>query len=188
MKRAIWVVPAVVAAVLVVPTAAHASCAEPVPLEQALAGTETVFVGTVTTLDFHDRVATVAVDEVWKGEPGAVVTVSGGGPVASLAEARKQGQETFTSVDRTYVAGTRYLFVPHAIEQGAFMDTQCSNTQPYGPGLDAFRPADARIVAPPAGGGGNAALWIGLGSAALALAAAGAIWLLGRRRVAAAAG
>ncbi len=188
MKRAIWLGPALVAALLIVPAgAAHASCAEPIPLQQSLDEAAAVFVGTVTGLDFQDRVATVAVDEVWKGEVGASVTVSGGGEISFLEQARAEGQEAFTSVDRTYAAGERYLFVPYAVEQGAYMDNQCSNTQVYGSALDEFRPADARIVEPPtSGGGGSDGLWFGL-AAAGAVAAGAAIWLLARRRAPAAA-
>ncbi len=169
MKRAILLVPALVAAVLILPAgAAHASCAEPVPLARSIDEAHAVFVGTVTGLDYQDRVATVDVHEVWKGDVGATATVVGTSPLSELEAAKAEGLEVFTSVDRTYSAGERYLFVSWSEADGAFMDSGCSNTQAYGPDLDAFRPADARIVEPPASSaGGSAGLWIGLGAAAV---------------------
>ncbi len=181
MKRAMWLVPALVAGLLFIPAgAALASCAEPLPLQQSIDEAPAVFVGTVTALDFQERVATVEVDEVWKGDVAAVVTVNGGSPLSHLRAAGEEGQDLWTSVDRTYVSGDRYLFVPWSVEEGAFMDSQCSNTQVYGPDVEAFRPADARIVEPPSGGG-NAGVWIGLG-AAVVLAVGGVLLVAIRRQ------
>ncbi len=186
MKRSMWLVPALVAGVLFIPAgAALASCAEPLPLQQSIDEAPAVFVGTVTALDFQERVATVEVHEVWKGDVASEVVVNGGSPLSHLRAAGEEGQDLWTSVDRTYVAGDRYLFVPWSVEDGAFMDSQCSNTQVYGPNLDAFRPADARVVEPPASGG-SAGVWIGLGAAAV-LTASAALWVLARRRAPAAA-
>lgn len=183
MKRASWLLAALVAAMLVLPAgAARASCEEAIPLPQALSAAHAVFVGTVTGLDYQDRVATVAVDEVWKGSVGAEVTVSGGGGIGYLEQARAQGDMSFTSVDRTYAHGERYLFVTYAGEGSAFMDNQCSNTQLYERRLDAFRPADARVVEPP--GNGLDSGWVGLGAAAGLGVALTLLVLIRRQRVA----
>ncbi len=48
-----------------------------------------------------------------------------------------------TSVDRTYVAGTQYLFVPDGGGPQSFTDNSCTATQPYTRDLGALRPASA---------------------------------------------
>lgn len=180
MNRARWLAAALAGAMLTIPAgAAHASCAEPVPTAQALAEAPDVFVGTVTGLDWQERVATVEVDEVWKGDVGAVAIVNGASPLSVLREAQARGQDVWTSVDRTYAAGGRYLFVPHSRDEAAYLDTQCSATQAYTADLDPLRPADARILGP-AGSGRGAAPWL----AVVALAAGvlgGGGWLVRRR-------
>ena len=83
---------------VVSPTAAHASCMPPLELAAAIEQADVVVVGTVTATTSRSRIATLDVDEVWKGDVGATFEVAGGarGDVAS-------------TVDRTYESGTRYL-------------------------------------------------------------------------------
>ncbi len=188
MKRALVLVPALVAAVLLLPAgAALASCELPRPLQESVDQAHAVFVGTVTGLDYQDRVATVEVHEVWKGDVGATATVVGTSPLSELEAAKAEGHEVFTSVDRTYAAGERYLFVSWSETDGAFMDSGCSNTQVYGPDLDAFRPADARTIEPPASGGGSIGMWIGIGTAAVITATVLLLVAIRRQRAPAAA-
>ncbi|MEO8899636.1 MAG: hypothetical protein ABI352_02190 [Candidatus Dormibacter sp.] len=123
------------AAVLLVPVIADASCASGGGSEQeAIRSAPTVFVGTVTDLSNGDRVATVRVDDVWRGSaiPWSVEVV--GTPDLNAAA---------TSVDRTYSAGTKYLFVPDGGGLAHFTDNSCTPTQPYSANLSGLRPADA---------------------------------------------
>lgn len=128
---------------------AHASCAEPLPVDQALAEADTVFVGMVTALEHQGRVATFAVKEVWKGDIGAIVTVSGGPMPSEIERAAGEGLAVMTSVDRTYVAGATYLVVSYAAEGEVLLDNICSATQFYRAELDQHRPASAHSPIPP---------------------------------------
>ena len=128
---------------------AAASCAPPLPLDDALAQSDLVVVGTVTATRSNDRIATVAVEDHWKGDSPNVIEVAGGPDAANAA----------TSVDRTYAVGTQYLFfifdpAAHG-SPGTFgaryEDNNCTDTRPYTSDLDRLRPASARRVvsAPP---------------------------------------
>lgn len=155
---------------------AHASCAEPLPLDQALAQADTVFVGTVTSLDHGDRIATFRVDETWRGDLGATVIVSGGPSPAELEAARAEGLDMMTSVDRTYVAGATYLVVAHGREGEVLLDNACSATQVWTDDLGRHRPAvfQDTVVVPPAESGSGVAIripWVGV--AALLVGGAG---------------
>ena len=79
---------------------ASASCAAPVPLTDAVATSDLVVVGTVTAARSNNRIVTVAVEDIWRGDADAQIEVAGGPDSLSGA----------TSVDRTYVVGQRYLF------------------------------------------------------------------------------
>lgn len=123
------------AAVLLVPVIADASCASSGGSEQeAIRSAPTVFVGTVTGLSNGDRVATAQADDVWQGRavPSSVQVV--GTPDLNAAT---------TSVDRTYSAATQYLFVPDGGGPAHFTDNSCTATQPYSTNLSGLRPADA---------------------------------------------
>ena len=122
---------------------AQASCAEAVPLQDAIANAQTVFVGTVTETDFDGRVVTFNVSEVWKGETGPTIIVVGGPSIADLQAAQANGENVVTSVDRSFELGTTYLVVSHGSHDGVLLDNQCSNTQPFAVSLNEHRPADA---------------------------------------------
>lgn len=110
---------------------ALASCAPPEPLDQMIANSDVVIVGTVTALTNSDRWARVQVEEIWKGGLlPAIVEVHGGGADPNM----------FTSVDRTYVPG-RYLFTLYR-DGTALSDNACSGTTEWGDDLAAFRPSD----------------------------------------------
>lgn len=112
---------------------AQASCAMPPPLGEAIRDADVAFVGTVTRVANQDRWATVTVEELWRGpDLPAVVEVRAGPP-----------GNTASSVDRTYAAGTRYLFTVTAGD-GALNDSSCSSTTEWTADLAEFRPADAR--------------------------------------------
>ena len=149
VKRGAWVLPALVASFMfAVAGPALASCAPPAPIDQALAEANTVFVGMVTALEHQGRVATFAVHEVWKGDIGAMVTVSGGPSPSEIERAAGEGLTVATSVDRTYVAGATYLVVSYAAEGEVLLDNGCSATQFYRAELDRHRPASAHSPFP----------------------------------------
>jgi len=185
IRRGRWLVPALAFGFvfLSVPPA-RASCAEPIPIEQALAEAQAVFVGTVTHVQYSGRMATFQVEEVWKGDVGAVAVVNGGPGLSELEAARAQGQEVFTSVDRTFESGRRYLVVSYARDGALLSDNACSATRIFTGDLDPYRPDSAYTpVAPPAPDTGDEGtppgIWIGL--AALVAATAGAMAVAIRR-------
>lgn len=153
---------------------AQASCAEAVPLQEAITNARTVFVGTVTETDFDGRVATFNVGEVWKGETGSTVIVVGGPSLAELQAARAKGEDVMTSVDRSFDLGTTYLVVSYGSQDGVLLDNQCSNTQPFAVSLNEYRPTDATppTTAPPVSEATRPTwAWAALSGGALALAA-----------------
>ncbi|MGH2995082.1 MAG: hypothetical protein ACRDM9_02065 [Gaiellaceae bacterium] len=173
------------------PPVARADCAQLGPLEQTLAAAEVVFVGTVTGLENDSRTATFRVEEVWKGRLGETVVVNGGASFQELERAESQGYRLFTSVDRTFEIGARYLVVPFGTAGKVLADNACSGTQPYRSELDSFRPSAASaptsrperpaasIPSEPTGGAGWSVVGLAVGSVAVAGAAA---WLLVRSR------
>lgn len=168
LRRGIGVVPTIVVGFwAMTATAASASCAETVSIEQALIQAPTIFVGTVSDIQFDGRVATFAVEDVWRGEVPATVVVTGGASLSALEAAQAQGQDLLTSVDRTYLVGERYLVASHGNEGAVLLDNACSVTQPYQADLDQYRPASAHApsgaVAPEATENGLTPLaWTGL--------------------------
>lgn len=125
--------PAAVLTLLLATAPAAASCAPPIPIEQALSNSDSVFVGTIVGLANADRDATFAVDEVWRGPDLAAEVVAHGGP----------GGNGASSVDRTWEAGAKYL-VFASIADGQLTDNSCSTTQIWSDDLAALRPSDAR--------------------------------------------
>lgn len=113
---------------------------------------ELVIVGVVGRTEDHDRTASVAIDEIWRGpDLPAQVIVHGGFETG----------EAFTSGDRTFDVGVRYVFDLVRDEDGRLQDNACSLTSPWSAELAALRPAGARpalggassVVTAPDGGG-----------------------------------
>jgi hypothetical protein len=153
---------------------ASASCAVlPGQTPGSLAAAPVAFVGTVVSTSNADREATVKVESIWRG-PDMLTYVRIVGTPDPSAQA--------TSVDRTYKAGQRYLFVP--VSSGSpFEDNNCTLTQPYTSALAVQAPADARPPLPGGDPGPSPAVawlpWTGLGLIVLVAAAVVALW---RRR------
>ena len=108
-----------IGAALVSPQAAMASCAELPAVPDAFAQAEAVFSGTVETVEMGGRLATVAVDLVWKGEVADQVQVQG----TDMLDPNMA-----TSVDRSYLAGFNYVFFVTVGGVG-FVDNACTATQ-----------------------------------------------------------
>lgn len=132
-----------VAAVAIGAVPVSASCALPPGApEPRLQDAEILIVGTVRAVRDGDRVATVTVDEIWRApDLPAEVVIEGGFATG----------DTFTSGDRIFEAGVRYLFDLTIDETGNLQDGACTQTRVWSPELAAFRPADARgpLVAEP---------------------------------------
>jgi len=124
---------AAAAALVIGAMPAAASCAPPIPIDQALRDADTVFIGSVVGLANADRRATFAVDEVWRGPDLPAQVVVHGGPDGDM----------FTSVDRTWETDGRYLVFGLMVE-GQLTDNACSNTQLWSDDLAPLRPSDAR--------------------------------------------
>lgn len=161
---------AVVAACLflLTPGAVLADCMAPPPIEEAVKQAEVVFVGTVIGVQDQGRRATVTVDEVWRGPDLADTTVVLGG----LGEG-------FTSVDRTYEVGVKYIFFP-LLEDGSLRDNLCTNTVQWLPEYEDLRPDDWRAPIGEGAGSGDGfdvASLVPMG--ALVLAVAGMLLVAG---------
>lgn len=105
----------------------------PPRVDDAVKDADIVFVGTVTSVANAGRWAMVTVEEVWKGPDLAPIVEVRGGPEGNTA----------TSVDRSFTAGTRYLFLPF-IAEGVLQDSACSSTAEFTADLVRLRPATAR--------------------------------------------
>ncbi len=127
---------------------AVASCAEPLSFEEATGQATAVFVGTVVESDFGGRVATFEVTEVWKGSVPAEVVVNGGPAVRDLEEARANGLDLATSVDRSYLLGGTYVVFAQGTEGGVLFDNSCSNTRELTDEIADLRPDTATVPAP----------------------------------------
>jgi len=171
VRRQLLITLLALAAVLppLVPLEASASCAAlPGQMAGSFATAPVVFVGTVVSISNGNREAMVKIESIWRG-PTMLTFVRVVGTPEPGAQA--------TSVDRTYQAGTRYLFVPEN-SSSPFQDNNCTATQPYTSALASQAPADAR--APQPGGdprpplGINLLFWLGIG-VILLLAVAGVV-------------
>jgi hypothetical protein len=117
----------------------QASCAQQPSLREQIAGSPMVFVGTVISTSDNDRVAHVSVESIWKGPVLPAYVDVHGSPVSGLF--------SFSSVDRTYRAGERDIFVLFS-DQQPLQDNSCSATQPYTSEVAAFAPSNAKSPAP----------------------------------------
>jgi hypothetical protein len=117
------------AGIILIPGVAAASCAEFPPLEQHIAQADVVFVGTVLSTADEGRTALVDVQEIWHGaELPQQVTVHGA-----------MSSTGFTSVDRAFETGVRYLFAT-TFANGRLEDNSCTATQPWTDDLARLRP------------------------------------------------
>ena len=125
---------------LVIGTAgAQASCAMLPSLQAQITTAPLVFVGTVVSTSDDDRVAHVRVESIWKGPTLSAYVDVHGSPVSGFG--------VYSSIDRTYRAGERDIFVLFS-DGSPYQDNSCSATQPYTAEIAAFAPADARPPAP----------------------------------------
>ena len=122
------------------PGKAFASCALGPDLISAVNSADIVFVGKVTHVSSFGRTAVVDVLEVWRGpDQPATVTINEG-----------MDDNMATSIDRTYIEGTTYLFFPYRNpDSGKLTDNSCSSTMLFDVSASDLRPPDAR---PPIGG------------------------------------
>lgn len=120
-------------ALLATPAGAAARCAAPVPVQQAVATTDVVIVGTVVSTELEGVIANVLVTEIWRGPDLPANVRVWGGPGGGR-----------TSIDRTFEAGTRYLFTLTLDVDGSLHDSACSSTTPWDATLEALRPAAIR--------------------------------------------
>ena len=154
---------------LLVPAPAAASCAMPIPIEEAIRTAQIVITGTVTSTENMDRWATVEVHEIWKGPDLPATVRILGGPGAGAA----------SSIDRSFKAGARYLFVVSMDEQGQLHDNSCSATTEMGAGENQLRPADYRTPAPVDASGTGTDLTGVVGAGAVALIVAATLLVVG---------
>jgi hypothetical protein len=160
---------------LLVPAAASASCTMPIPIEEAVRTAEVVITGTVTSTENDGRWAVVEVHEIWKGPDLPATVIVRGGPEPGTA----------SSIDRSFTAGARYLFVASLDGQGGLSDNACSATTEMAAGDNALRPKDFRTptpVEPSPAGIDIGALVAPVGVALLVAAALLAMGLLARGR------
>ncbi|HSL97300.1 MAG TPA: hypothetical protein VK831_01890 [Candidatus Deferrimicrobiaceae bacterium] len=113
----------------------RASCAAPPAIAPpSFDDVDVVLVGTVLATAEAGRWASVVVHEVWRGpDLPEELLVKGG-----------DGGNMWTSIDRTYEVGVRYLFALTNGDGGALRDNACSATTEWTDDLTTLRPADAR--------------------------------------------
>jgi hypothetical protein len=153
----------------------QASCARAPSLQEQLAASPLVFVGTVAFTSDNDRVARVKVESIWKGPDLPAYVDVHGSPVS--------GWFAFSSVDRTFRTGERDIFVLFSDRQ-PLQDDSCSATQPYTAEVAAFAPSNAQQPAPPTASDQIqnvvSEYWLPIGIAAIVIALAA---LIGLRRL-----
>ncbi len=123
-------------ALVALPRPVDARCVEPPPIQEAVRTADVVILGTVKAVANEDTRATVSVAEIWRGPALPAEVIVQGGPGGR------------TSVDRTFVVGTQYLFTLTLDPEGALRDSLCSSTIEWDAQLAALRPPGA---VPPAG-------------------------------------
>ncbi|MGH2454686.1 MAG: hypothetical protein ACRDHD_00285 [Candidatus Limnocylindria bacterium] len=157
MRRGLALLAALLLAAVASPAAA--SCMAPPDPPEHLAMADVVFVGTVTRLANGDRDATFAVQEQWKGLPLAAVAIVHGGGTPD--------PNSFTTVDRTFELGRRYLVAAGTVD-GRLSDNACSATQLWSAELATLRPPNAWMPeTEPADGGPPLQVLIAIGAVAM---------------------
>lgn len=139
MARALLVTMLATATLVAGAVDAQASCVAPPSIREQVASAGLVFVGTVLSTSDGDRVARVRVESIWRGPEVPTYIEVRGSPIAGGGA---------SSIDRTYSAGTRYLFVLYSADQ-PLQGSNCSGTQVYSSEVAALAPAGARSPAPP---------------------------------------
>jgi hypothetical protein len=154
---------------------AQASCAMLPSLQEQITTAPLVFVGTVVSTSDEDRVAHVRVESIWKGPTLSAYVDVHGSPVSEL--------NVHSSVDRTYRAGERDLFVLFS-DRAPYQDNSCSATRPYTAEIAALAPADARPPAPvtPVEEAQNWLIQFGLPAGVALIVIAAAVFMGFRRR------
>jgi hypothetical protein len=117
----------------------QASCARAPSLQEQIATSPLVFVGTVVSTSENDRVARVKVESIWKGLALPAYVDLHGSPGS--------GSGVITSVDRMFRTGERDIFVLFS-DQQPLQDNSCSATQPYTAEVAALAPSNAKSPAP----------------------------------------
>lgn len=148
-------------------------CALP-DIAAAVTAGDPVFVGTVTGVRNNDRWALVRVGEIWSG-PDLPDTVEVRG--SEIVD-----PNAWTDVDRTFLAGRRYLFELD-VQNGRLRDHACTGTSLWVDELERFRPESVR--SPAAFDDAAAGLDPSALAAPLALGGVGAgalLWLRRRNR------
>lgn len=160
--------------------AAATSCIEPLPIDQAIDEARTVFVGTVTQSEYDGLLAVFTVEEVWKGEVGATVMVTGGPSPDDLGEEPESSDGTIVAPlpYRHFEVGGTYLVLPWGVEDDVYIDDGCSATLVYDSSLDEYRPESAQ---PPVDDA-DTVLTARIALGAVALASAGAFLIARFRR------
>lgn len=138
MARAFAVALITLGALVVGSAGAQASCVVPPPIQEQVASAGLVFVGTVMSTSDRDRVARVRVESIWRGPDVPTYVEVHGSPVTGTGA---------SSIDRTYSAGTRYLFVLYS-PAPPLQDNNCSGTRVYSNEVAALAPAGARSPVP----------------------------------------
>jgi hypothetical protein len=132
------VVTGLIATCLVVVPArqASASCIAIPSLHDAVVDAQFAFVGKVVATSNHDRTARVRVRSVWRGARIPRHVVLRGSPATGNA---------VTTVDREYVKGQTYLFVPYRRQTvSIFLDNACTPTSEYTPAVARDAPSTTR--------------------------------------------
>ena len=151
---------------------AAARCVEPPPIEEAVRTADVVIVGTVGAVAQEGTLATVRVEEIWRGPVVEAEVRVWGGPGDGL-----------TSVSREFVVGTKYLFTLGFGEDGRLTDSLCTSTTEWNERLAALRPLNATqpqpagddAAQPTAGEAAPFDPWSLIGPAGVALAVAVAL-------------
>ncbi len=118
---------------------AQASCAMLPSFQDQIRTAPLVFVGTVVSTSDSDRIAHIRVESIWKGPTLSAYVDVHGSPVSGFA--------VYSSIDRTYRAGERDIFVLFS-DRAPYQDNSCSGTRPYTAEVAALAPSDARPPAP----------------------------------------
>ena len=102
------------------PIALGCSCSEPPPLEESIANTPYIFVGTVkhiTARESNELISSTSVEDALKGDVADMVSVA----------------TAFTSAGCKYnfIQGQKYIVFAYATQEGGFATNSCMATSGY---------------------------------------------------------